>query len=159
MEQESNPALPPDPAGAPVEPGFASQPSVSPFAAGEDEIAAVEAGPAPVVDPTVDPAWADTSTDPVAAFEDEEYGDEVAAPGLPALPGYGLPAAIAVPDHAGVSASRLALVSAVFAIGTLLYLAVAPEQHWILRLLVGLVPLGVDGIVRGHPRSFFTGDI
>jgi len=46
-------------------------------------------------------------------------------------------------------------MSAVFAAGMTAYLAIEPEQNWLLLLLAGLVALGTDAVVRTHPRGRF----
>src|SRR5262245_35601935 len=149
MEQESRPDPPANSAGLPVEPGSPPDPSAIQSVAPEPEFPTADSG-----------SEAETPTSSTETPNDYEYDeDPEGVAGLPAIPGYGLPAPIAVPEAPGVSASRLALISAVFALGVLLYLLVEPRQSWMLLLLVGLVTLGVDGIVRGHPRSFFTGDV
>ncbi|MBI1886256.1 MAG: hypothetical protein HYS09_08110 [Chloroflexi bacterium] len=50
---------------------------------------------------------------------------------------------------------RVTVMSLVFGIGLVSFLAIEPTQNWTLLLLAGLVGLGVDGIVRTHPRARF----
>jgi hypothetical protein len=50
---------------------------------------------------------------------------------------------------------RVHVMAAVFGAGLTTYLAVEPEQNWLLLLLAGLVALGTDAVVRAHPRARF----
>lgn len=52
---------------------------------------------------------------------------------------------------AGATA-RVVLLAFVVAGGLSAYVTLRPEQPWILWLTAGLVALGTDGMVRGHPR-------
>ncbi|MGH2609382.1 MAG: DUF5656 family protein, partial [Tepidiformaceae bacterium] len=48
--------------------------------------------------------------------------------------------------------ARLVLLVLVAAGGLTAYVTIRPEQPWLLWLTAGLVALGTDGVVRGHPR-------
>lgn len=50
---------------------------------------------------------------------------------------------------------RVPVLALAYAAGMGLFLAVEPTQPWVLLALVGLMGLGVDGIVRAHPRGEF----
>lgn len=57
-------------------------------------------------------------------------------------------------DLSGLPRSAyIPLLAAVYAIGLGLFITVEPTQPWILLAVVGLVGLGTDGILRGHPRA------
>lgn len=58
-------------------------------------------------------------------------------------------------DRAWPESGRVPVLSVAYAAGMGLFLAVEPTQPWVLLLLVALVGLGVDGIVRAHPRGEF----
>jgi hypothetical protein len=55
-------------------------------------------------------------------------------------------------------ASRLALLIAVYGVGTLLFLAVEPTRPWMLLLVTALVTISADGVLRTHPEGDFQGD-
>jgi hypothetical protein len=55
--------------------------------------------------------------------------------------------------------SRVPLLTAVFFVGLLLFLAIEPTLPWMLLVVTGLVALGADGILRTHPKGDFAGDV
>lgn len=55
--------------------------------------------------------------------------------------------------------SRVPLLTAIFFVGLLLFLAIEPTRPWILLVVTGLVALGADGILRTHPKGDFAGDL
>jgi hypothetical protein len=58
-------------------------------------------------------------------------------------------------DRTIPESGRVPVLALAYAAGMGLFLAVEPTQPWVLLLLVGLMGLGVDGIVRAHPRGDF----
>jgi hypothetical protein len=63
------------------------------------------------------------------------------------------------PDESIFRSSRVPLLTGVFFVGLLLFLAIEPTQPWMLLVLTGLIALGADGILRTHPRGDFAGDL
>ena len=53
--------------------------------------------------------------------------------------------------HAGL----IPVLSIVYGLGTALFLALEPNQAWVLLLTAGLVALGCDGIMRSYPGAHF----
>jgi hypothetical protein len=55
--------------------------------------------------------------------------------------------------------SRVPILAVAFAIGLVMFLAIEPTKPWILLVLTGLVAIGTDGILRGHPHGAREEDI
>lgn len=51
--------------------------------------------------------------------------------------------------------SRVPLLCIVFAIGLAMFISIDPVKPWILLVLTAVMALGVDGIIRSHPRGEF----
>ncbi len=64
-----------------------------------------------------------------------------------------------LPDRKVFRSSRVPLLVIVYGIGLLMFLAIKPNQPWIMLVVTGLVILGADGVLREHPSGEFQGDI
>ncbi len=67
------------------------------------------------------------------------------------------PRFVAVPSP--LRSSRVPILTAAYAAGLTMFLAIEPTKSWILLVLTGLVAIGTDGILRDHPHSARETDI